>query len=232
MVSLYYLGMKGHWILSVITIGIILFSVTAYAQSSVIPDWVKNNAKWWSDGQIGESDYIQSLQYLISQGIIEIPITKVSATEVSLTDSDTAQSFVVHFTSGDYFTEEATIYTYSEFFHYSSTALSNIVPAQSQFLKQPEFLLRGLPSIDKQIIYGLVNEYASPGPKPIPFEVTVDVVTGDGNILQSWQYRNCEILDYSTYVDSNKDMYRYGKSDKMEIREVTVFSCIGFTLKT
>ena len=224
--------MKGHWILSVITIGIILFSVTAYAQSSVIPDWVKNNAKWWSDGQIGESDYIQSLQYLISQGIIEIPITKVSATEVSLTDSDTAQSFVVHFTSGDYFTEETTIYTYSEFFHYSATALSNTVPESSQFLKQPEFLLRGLLSMDKQIIYGLVDEYASPGPKPIPFEVTVDVVTGDGDILQSWQYRNCEILDYSTYVDSNKDTYRYGKSDKMEIREVTVFSCIGFTLKT
>lgn len=224
--------MKGYWIFLIMFLGIILFSVTAYAQSSSIPDWIKNTAGWWSEGTIGDSDYINSLQWLINEGIIEIPITKVSATEVSLTDSDTAQSFVVYFTSGDYFTEEITIYTYSEFFHYSATALSNTVPESSQFLKQPEFLLRGLPSTDKRIIYGLVDEYASPGPKPIPFEVTVEVVTGDGDILQSWQYRNCEILDYSTYVDSNKDTYRYGKSDKMEIREVTVFSCIGFTLKT
>jgi len=81
---------------------IFLFSFSAFAQNSAIPDWVKNNAKWWSEGQIGESDYISSLQYLISQGIIKIPITEVIATKVSLSDSERAQSIVV-FVEGELF---------------------------------------------------------------------------------------------------------------------------------
>jgi hypothetical protein len=58
-----------------------------YADGSNITDWVKNNSRWWSDGQIGESDYISSLQYLVSQGIISIPITEAVATN-EIPDSD------------------------------------------------------------------------------------------------------------------------------------------------
>lgn len=224
--------MKEYWILSVITLVIVLFSVTAYAQSSAIPDWVKNNAKWWSEGQIGESDYIQSLQYLISQGIIEIPITKAIAAEVNLTDDDTAQSFIIHFSKGSYFTETVTIYTYSEFSHYSAAITAITVPTSSVIGSSSVFLLRGLPSLDKQVIYGLVDTYSSGRLLPTPFDVTVDVVAGDGTTLQSWEYRQCEVFDYSTYSDYNKEQYRYGKSDKPEIREVMVVGCLGFSLKT
>lgn len=42
-------------------------------QTTVIPAWVKNNAKWWSQGQIADSQFIQGLQYLIQHGIIQIP---------------------------------------------------------------------------------------------------------------------------------------------------------------
>lgn len=37
-----------------------------------IPDWIKDNARWWADGLISDSDYIGGLQYLISEGIIKI----------------------------------------------------------------------------------------------------------------------------------------------------------------
>jgi hypothetical protein len=37
-----------------------------------IPDWIRNNAKWWADGLITDQDYIQGLQYLISQGILKV----------------------------------------------------------------------------------------------------------------------------------------------------------------
>ncbi len=37
-----------------------------------IPDWIKNNAKWWADGLITDQDYIKGLQYLISQGILKV----------------------------------------------------------------------------------------------------------------------------------------------------------------
>jgi hypothetical protein len=44
-----------------------------------IPTWVKNNAKWWSEGSIGDSDFIKGLQYLIQQKIMKIPETKAGS---------------------------------------------------------------------------------------------------------------------------------------------------------
>jgi len=37
-----------------------------------IPQWIRNTAKWWADGQISDSEYIKSLQYLISRGILKV----------------------------------------------------------------------------------------------------------------------------------------------------------------
>jgi hypothetical protein len=42
---------------------------------TVIPDWVKNNAGWWADDMIGDSDFAQGIQFLISEGIMSIPET-------------------------------------------------------------------------------------------------------------------------------------------------------------
>lgn len=41
----------------------------------VIPDWIKNNAGWWADDQIGDSDFVSGIQFLINQGIMKIPAT-------------------------------------------------------------------------------------------------------------------------------------------------------------
>ena len=38
-----------------------------------IPTWIKNNAGWWSDEQIEDSDFISGIEYLIQNGIITIP---------------------------------------------------------------------------------------------------------------------------------------------------------------
>ena len=57
-----------------LSIGIIIgLSFNASAQTTTIPSWVKNTAKWWGEGQISDSDYIQSLQWLIDNGILNIP---------------------------------------------------------------------------------------------------------------------------------------------------------------
>lgn len=40
-----------------------------------IPAWIKNNAGWWSGGQIDDSSFVQGIQYLIKEGIIKIPQT-------------------------------------------------------------------------------------------------------------------------------------------------------------
>ena len=84
-------------ILALSIIGIVGFSLTASAQSSVIPDWVKNNAKWWSEGSISEADYVKSLEYMITNGIIDIPIpitiAEVTAAQNLVADDERAQSF-------------------------------------------------------------------------------------------------------------------------------------------
>jgi hypothetical protein len=40
--------------------------------TAVIPSWIKNNAKWWSEGQLGDNQFVQGLQYMITNGIIKI----------------------------------------------------------------------------------------------------------------------------------------------------------------
>lgn len=37
-----------------------------------IPQWIRDNAGWWSEGLISDQDYINGLQYLISEGILKI----------------------------------------------------------------------------------------------------------------------------------------------------------------
>ncbi len=38
-----------------------------------IPDWIKNNALWWSNDQISETDFVSGVEYMIQNRIILIP---------------------------------------------------------------------------------------------------------------------------------------------------------------
>jgi len=38
-----------------------------------IPHWIKNTARWWSDGTVSDGEFVQAMQYLIQQGILKIP---------------------------------------------------------------------------------------------------------------------------------------------------------------
>ncbi|MDH3677672.1 MAG: peptidase [Nitrosopumilus sp.] len=54
-------------------------SFTVLNQS--VPDWVKNNARWWSIDAIPDSEFIDGLEDLINKGIITIPATETSLSE-------------------------------------------------------------------------------------------------------------------------------------------------------
>jgi hypothetical protein len=41
-----------------------------------VPPWVKSNAGWWADNQIGDADFVQGIQFLITENIITIPPTE------------------------------------------------------------------------------------------------------------------------------------------------------------
>jgi len=38
-----------------------------------IPEWIKNNALWWADNKISESDFVSGIEFMITNGIILIP---------------------------------------------------------------------------------------------------------------------------------------------------------------
>jgi hypothetical protein len=37
-----------------------------------IPSWIKNNAGWWSQDLIADTEFVSGIQYLISNGIIQV----------------------------------------------------------------------------------------------------------------------------------------------------------------
>ena len=222
--------MKPVIIIAIAVVFVVGFGLTASAEEGVIPSWIKNTASFWVDGDVGDSEFISSLQYLINQDIIKIPITQAIATSVNLDDKDRAMSIVVEFSDGE-FTEGLTIYTFHTFFHFSTNIDSNKLDATSGFEKIPAFTLRSLPSKDKSTLYEMVNRYVNPTYPPQPFHVEVDIVAGDGSIIQTWDYRKCNINDYTTFSDWNKENYRFSDVDDIEIRELFVFDCSGFRLQ-
>lgn len=46
-----------------------------YTQSSAIPQWVKNNAKFWSMGAISETEFLSGIQYLVQNSVIKTHLT-------------------------------------------------------------------------------------------------------------------------------------------------------------
>jgi len=49
-----------------------------------VPDWVKNNAKWWSIDAIPDSEFVDGLEELIEKGIIKITLTEPSLSGINI----------------------------------------------------------------------------------------------------------------------------------------------------
>ncbi len=44
--------------------------------STFIPDWVRNNAEWWAEGQIDDDTFVSGIQFMIKEEIIKVPPTE------------------------------------------------------------------------------------------------------------------------------------------------------------
>ena len=47
------------------------------SSSQPVPNWVKNNANWWSENLITDTDFINGLQYLLQHKIIKVDNKKI-----------------------------------------------------------------------------------------------------------------------------------------------------------
>jgi hypothetical protein len=57
---------------------ILLIATTVSYAHAEVPSWVKNNAGWWADGTISETEFLSGIEFLINDGIISVPPTTVS----------------------------------------------------------------------------------------------------------------------------------------------------------
>jgi phosphonate transport system substrate-binding protein len=55
----------------IIGVATILFSQNAEAQS-LVPEWVKNNAAWWAEGAVDDQTFLNGIEFLIENGVINV----------------------------------------------------------------------------------------------------------------------------------------------------------------
>jgi len=223
---------KFSMIFTLTIIGFLGFSITTSATDSAIPEWIKNNAKWWSEGSISETDYITSLEYLIKNGIIQIPIpiTEVSAAQTSLTEEERAQSFSVTISN---IVTPFTVTHFEKFEIATSQGGAGDDPRGRMYEfrdTNPQFFLESLPSADKKQFYEFIADWMDRGDLLNEFDVDIEVLDGTGATIQIWEFNTCEITSYGTYLQDTIFIYQFSGVQDSEIRDRTHFSCVGIHL--
>ncbi len=61
-----------------------------FISASKIPAWIKNNAGWWAEGQIDDDAFIQGIQFLIKEKILQIS----STTQGSISEKDVIPTWI------------------------------------------------------------------------------------------------------------------------------------------
>ena len=65
-------------VISAMLIGLMPLAAAQNSTDTTLPNWIKKNAKWWSEGSIEDRDFVQGIQYIIQKGIMKTPSTKSS----------------------------------------------------------------------------------------------------------------------------------------------------------
>nr|AIF18524.1 hypothetical protein [uncultured marine thaumarchaeote KM3_83_D12] len=47
------------------------------SSAKMVPDWIKNNAKWWHEDLIDDTAFINGIEYLVKEQIIRLDLTKI-----------------------------------------------------------------------------------------------------------------------------------------------------------
>lgn len=88
-----------------------------------------------------------------------------------------------------------------------------------------QFLLESLPNKQQKAGYDFISRYLNPGKVPEPFDVKVDMVTGDGTILYSIDYSKCAVTNYAVHLNENMRLNKFLPQMKSEIREKGILDC-------
>ena len=99
---------------------------------------------------------------------------------------------------------------------------------------EANFLLESVPSKDKKPFYVLIQkslETKNAVLKNKGMNIFIDIFSGDGEIIETLEYRTCDVTEYFVHgVDSKGKIFFTEEDGTVEIREVTKFQCVSFTL--
>ena len=100
---------------------------------------------------------------------------------------------------------------------------------------ESNFLLESVPSKDKKPFYLLVQkslEAKNTFLKNKGMNISIDVFSGDGEIIETLKYNDCNVSEYFVHgVDSKGKIFFTEEDGTVEIREVTKFECTSFSLE-
>jgi len=153
---------------------------------------------------------------------------KIKVPNQKITAEERAQTFVVHFQGTD-IAPAKTITSFTKFSPVTNDDLPILLP-NAEFGGNPKFFLESLPSKQNEWFYQLISNYINTGKVPEPFEITVEVIAGDGTILQTWEYKDCEVIKYKPYLADVLIIRKFTQTYESEIRDQTIFDCVGFSL--
>lgn len=54
-------------------VGIPTFTQNVSAQSDSVPSWIKNTASFWVEGNVSDTEFLNAMEFLIGEGIIQVP---------------------------------------------------------------------------------------------------------------------------------------------------------------
>ena len=150
-------------------------------------------------------------------------------------EDDRAMYFVARFSEGLIkYTEvvKSNFFKFTPFKEQPAGISLNIIPENTLPNKPPlRFLLETLPSKDNISYYQAIDDYFQTDSALFKdFDASIDVVSGDGTVLQTWEYRNCDLEDYSVYLQDNIIYDRFQGEPGSEIRERSIFQCDGLSL--
>ena len=100
---------------------------------------------------------------------------------------------------------------------------------------EANFLLESVPSKDKKPFYSMIQkslESKNTLLKNKGMNIFIDIFSGDGEVIETLEYSNCDVTEYFVHgVDSKGKIFFSEDDGTVEIREVTKFECVSFSIE-
>jgi len=69
----------------IVAIGVVTIPLTQNAEAqSLIPDWIKNNAGWWAEGAIDDTAFLNGIEFLVENDIINVSSKSIDVDTITI----------------------------------------------------------------------------------------------------------------------------------------------------